>query len=210
MQRNTDLLELEKRAFRSMFQDGMWDIFLGLLFCQFAIAPLLNDLGLGDLGSSVVFLPPLLGAAFLLKYGKKHITAPRLGFVQFAERRKSGIKKIVLFFNISLVLGAVAGLLVFHMRGIGWLYPAVFCAIVAIGSSAAAYYMNYLRFLAYGFLVVVSIITGELLYIHAGVAHHGYPIVFGVTSAIMIICGIYSLVRFLRKYPLFRAEQSNG
>ncbi|MFH1941178.1 MAG: hypothetical protein ABIL68_03660, partial [bacterium] len=61
-----DLKALEKKTFRSTFEDGLWDIFIGLIFLQFAVAPLLNDLGLGDFWSSFVFLPVYLIAMVLL------------------------------------------------------------------------------------------------------------------------------------------------
>ena len=50
------LKEAERKVFKATFQDGMWDIFIGCIVLQFAIAPLLSS-KLGDFWSSVIFLP---------------------------------------------------------------------------------------------------------------------------------------------------------
>ncbi|MCJ7813777.1 hypothetical protein MUP95_10735 [bacterium] len=53
-----NLKELEKKAFRSYFEDGLWDIFVGIILLQFFVIPLyISDLGLGDFWSAVIFLP---------------------------------------------------------------------------------------------------------------------------------------------------------
>ena len=41
MQPEINLKELERRAWRSVFQDGLWDIYLGLLLMAMAILTLL-------------------------------------------------------------------------------------------------------------------------------------------------------------------------
>ena len=39
MTQNINLKALEKKAWRSVFQDGLWDIFLGLLLMAFGLRP---------------------------------------------------------------------------------------------------------------------------------------------------------------------------
>ena len=56
MSQRISLKELEGNLFRSAFQDGLLDIFLGSVILMSAIAPLLSPY-LGDFWSSAVFLP---------------------------------------------------------------------------------------------------------------------------------------------------------
>ena len=57
MTHSRDLKEFEKKAFRATFQDGFLDIFLGIVFAQFAIGQLLTDIGYSDMMSSLIFMP---------------------------------------------------------------------------------------------------------------------------------------------------------
>jgi len=48
MSQTINLKELERKAWRSVFQDGLWDIFLGLLLLAMAIGALLSDIGVPE------------------------------------------------------------------------------------------------------------------------------------------------------------------
>ena len=54
MSEKIDLKELERRAFRSTFQDGLWDIFLGLLLLNMGGGTLLGGSGMSPLWAMVV------------------------------------------------------------------------------------------------------------------------------------------------------------
>ena len=56
MSRQLSLKEAERKAFRTKYDDGLWDILLGCFFSMFAIAPFLSA-SLGDFWSSAVFVP---------------------------------------------------------------------------------------------------------------------------------------------------------
>ena len=122
------LKELEKKAFRSVFQDGLWDIFIGFLFTQFAIAPLLSDQGFSDFWSSAALLPVYLIVLALVMIGKKNVVVPRLGFVQFNKTRKSKIKILILMTTIILLFGIIAAAFFVDLShlNINWLFPATF------------------------------------------------------------------------------------
>jgi len=84
---------------------------------------------------------------------------------------------------------------------IQWLFPATFSLILLIGFSAAAYFLDLIRFYIYGAMNSLAVVVGELLYQFAGAVHHGFPIAFGITSSIMIIVGTVLFVEFVKKYP---------
>ncbi len=197
------LQKLEKRAFRSTFQDGLWDIFIGILFTQFAVAPLLSERGLSDFWNSAIFFPIYMIALAGVMLMKKYVVTPRLGLVQFGKKRKSKFKKLILLTNIILVIGIIAGVFFIDLSNLNikWLFPATFSLILLIGFSVAGYLLDLTRFYIYGAMNGLAVIVGELLYQFAGASHHGFPVAFGVTSGIMIITGIVFFIVFLRRYP---------
>jgi len=200
---NIDLKELERKAFRSVFQDGLWDIFIGFLFTQFAIAPFLSEWGLGDFWSSAVLFPVYMIVLVGVMLAKKYVVAPRLGLVQFNKQRKSKLKKLILMTNIILFFGIIAALFFIDLSNlqIKWLFPATFCLILLLGFSAVAYLLDLARFYIYAAMNCLAVVIGELLYQFADASHHGFPVAFGTTSSIMIVVGLVLLVNFLRKYP---------
>ena len=104
-----DLKKIESRAFTFSFQDGLLDIFLGCVFLQFSVAPLLTDIGFSDLMASVVFIPfyiLILIAFFLLK---KYITKPRIGSFKPGPKRKSKLMLLNLIVFVILLVGFVIG-----------------------------------------------------------------------------------------------------
>ncbi|KAA3662543.1 MAG: hypothetical protein DWQ04_13200, partial [Chloroflexi bacterium] len=84
MTTNIDLKELERRAFKSTFQDGIWDIYLGLMLLPMVIWLLLVAHPDDPSTAAVVltfgfFAVPI----FLFRATKKYLIMPRLGLVQF-------------------------------------------------------------------------------------------------------------------------------
>ena len=54
MSQPISLKEAERKVFQSTANDGLWDIFLGIFFLEFVIAPFLSE-SMGDFWSVAVF-----------------------------------------------------------------------------------------------------------------------------------------------------------
>jgi hypothetical protein len=203
MEQQISLKAAERKVFKSTFQDGLWDIFIGCLILQFAIAPLLSS-RLGDFWSSVVFLPFWVLVFTVIWLVRKSVVTPRLGMVKFGAARKTQLTK---FTTIMLVINLIAFMLgmfsfIYFDITSGYLYPVTFGFIVLMLSSVAAYFLECTRFFIYGCLFVLALIIGEILFTYFRVAHHGFPITFGFTAVIIIATGIVLFLRLLRQYPL--------
>lgn len=207
MSERLDLKQLERRAFRSTFQDGLLDLFIGVAVLAFAMIPLLE--GLGDFWSAMAFLP-VYGLAWLgYRAAKNGITLPRMGSIQPGPARREKVRKVLA--AIALAIGAIAvlGLVVIGLqRGgaalSGWLFPALLGLLALAGFSVAAHLLDLPRLYAYGILVGLAAPVGELLYRNAGATHHGWPITFGVAGGVILLIGLCLLVRFLRTCPVVR------
>ncbi len=208
MPKQISLKAAEQRVFRTAYNDGLWDIFLGCFFLMFAFAPLLSPT-LGDFWSSAVFLP-FLGLVFLVIWlMRKYVVTPRVGIVKFGQARKTKLMKftaLMLVVNVvAFILGTAAALN--FGRVSGQIYSIMFGLIFLICFSIAGYFLDLSRLYIYGLVVGLSPLIGEWLYIHVNAAHHGFPITFGITAGIMILVGSIMFVRLLLNNPV--SEKDN-
>jgi hypothetical protein len=199
----TDLRQAERRAFRTAFQDGLWDILVGCFVLMFAIGPLLSEIGMGDFWSSAVFLP-LWALVYLGIYlVRKHVVAPRSGVVNFGPARKARLLRFNIVIFVVLLVGLALGVLsAVHFGSPGWVHTARFGLIVLLSFAVAAFFLDFPRLYIYGLMLALAPFVGEWLYQRMGAAHHGYPIVFGAATGIILLAGLAQFVRFLRNNPL--------
>jgi hypothetical protein len=202
------LKEIERRAFQFTFQDGLWDIFVGIIYLNFAITANINDWIMSDFWSSIVMLPVnLLGIAGVYA-AKKHIITPRIGLVQFSQRRKKRLRNLTTVLVITLIFGVVLGGYGFYMETVWVIFPIMFAMLNITIFSIAAYSLDVSRFYLYGVWFGLSLPIGDLLkrYTDLGIRHSSFPFYF--TASATIIVGLLLFLRFLRSYPI-PEEQGN-
>ena len=211
MNENIDLKKIEKKAWTSYFQDGLWDILLGLILLNFGIAPLIEDItGITYLLSYNV----VLIVAFIIFYsGKKYITTPRLGKVKFSAERKTKQKKTTLVVALSVLFG----LIVFAFAATDFLsfkttiyFGAILFGINAvIVFSVMAFFLDFNRLYVYGWFFALSIVIVEISRPYVSSTFDNI-IGFGIFGGIILLIGIAYLIRFIQKYPLQTEETFHG
>ena len=210
-----NLSEIEKKAYRSTFQDGLWDIFLGSVLLVLSISALLSNIGTArELHMGVlIVLQILVVAAFTVS--KKRITVPRMGFVKFGCKRKLRITKsrIVLLVSVlaGVVLFLVASLVIqvsqagrsrlLLLAPLGWVVNSI------VVFSFLAYYLDFNRLYLYGVLFALPVPFDVAVRQFTGV--NLSPIAFAVPATVILAVGIVLLVRFLHKYPESRKDMYN-
>lgn len=197
------LKQIEKKAFTAAYGDGLWDILLGCFVLIFAIAPLLS-VSLGDLWSSAVFLPFWALAYLAIRLVRRHVIAPRAGTAKFGRARKAKLRKltvVMVAINLAaLALGLVAASNLGRVSGHA--FAPFLGLIILAGFSVAAHLLGFARLYLYGLLIGLSPLVGEWLYIYKRAAHHGFPLTFSITAAVMIVTGLVLFVRMMREAPL--------
>jgi len=188
-----NLKELERKAFRSFYQDGIWDIFFGLMMFAMYTFTVFNNLenkALRILG--MLFLE--IFAVFFLIYGKKLITAPRLGEVKFSTQRTRNLAKIILVNLFSLIVLAAFAFLknsqpdLFNIENSA-LYSSVGMGVwIAFITSVMAYFLDFDRLYIYA-LIYGSTFSAVLLL--------DLPILFLAASLLILIPGGILFTRFL-------------
>ncbi|HEY95470.1 MAG TPA: hypothetical protein G4O15_11105 [Dehalococcoidia bacterium] len=203
------LKELERKAFRSTYQDGLWDLYFGLIVICMSIFLYRPATGYNPL-NIVLMLISLIGAYALFWAGKRFITLPRMGQVKFGEKRARRKK------TMFIVLGAVVLIQVVFLviQFISWRNPefgdmlntflqeknAMDLAVATIGSLFVgpsmiliAYFIDFPR--GYFIAVMMALAVFLMILLNQPI----YSIIIGILIAVP---GAVLFVRFLRKYPL--------
>ena len=208
MKSTLDLKEIEKRAFRSTYEDGLWDIYYGLMVILMAAILTRPDEGYGWL--NLIFLTGGYAAAYLLfRAGKKYITIPRLGQVKFGEIRKQKNRKmsiilgVFLFLQVLLLAGTALALV--DPKVGSWLddqlagknelllVSLVASMILCVGMSIVTYFSDFTR--GYYIAIMMAVAVFLMLFLERPL----FPLLAGL---LIIIPGLVLLWRFLNKYPL--------
>jgi hypothetical protein len=203
MPETISLKKVEKQAFTSIHNDGLWDIFLGCFLLMFAIAPFLST-SMGDFWSSAVFLP-FWGLIYLMiRWVRKHVVAPRVGTARFGRARLAKLRKFSTGMLIANVIALVLGILAARSAGVvsGQTHTILAGLVFLVGFSAAAYFLDFFRLYLYGLLIGLSPVVGEWLWAHNKAPHHGFPVTFGFTALVAIVVGVVLFVRLVRGNPI--------
>jgi hypothetical protein len=211
------LKELERKAFRSTYQDGLWDLYTGLIVVCMSIF-IYRPAG-GYSPVNIVLALSAMGVAYTLFWvGKKFITLPRMGQVQFGEYRRRRKRTMIIAMSVMVMVQIILFILTllvwsnpewrvnikFHLPGgnnMDLIVAGIGALMVGLGMSLVAYFKDFPR----GFFIAIMIAFAVflMLYLNQPV----YPIVIGL---IIALPGLVLLVRFLQKYPLLQKEKSHG
>jgi hypothetical protein len=207
-----NLKEIEKKAYRSTFEDGLYDICWGLLLIGFGISPLLRE---------VYFPKPLdllllpIAALLTVFLGKKYITIPRLGFVKFRDNYQTKKKKfrriafILIPIQISLIiLVRIKAIPIILNKGSNLTLPIIISIFIIIISIVIAHLINFPRFFIYGLFMAICYPAAEILHHYIETPLDGL-IPFGISGIILLLLGLTYLIRFLNKYPKSSMEVTN-
>ncbi len=214
MSERLELKELERRAYRSFFRDGIWDIYLGLLLLAVGSGPGLATVGAPPLWAGMGGLALAALAMLLFVGGKRYLTVPRLGTVRFGPGRSARRRKTTVVLAVSVLVGAA--LLVVRLAAparlpaLGGIPAAVviFAASCIIVFGLAAYYLDFARLYLYGPLYGAAFPFAVAVHGLADVPQ-SFLAAYGLTAAPMLVIGLVLLIRFLREYPLPRHRPAN-
>ncbi|MBN1538930.1 MAG: hypothetical protein JW939_02210 [Candidatus Thermoplasmatota archaeon] len=188
MTKNRDLKRIEGRLFSSYFQDGAWDVMIGIMMVTMAMRTFI------DHWTVSLFA---LGGVIYVFIIRKFLTVKRLGYARFSSSRKK--KRITMFLIILAANIVTLCLLVASLFGADpsfALRTAVIATLVIITFSTVAYCMEYWRFFIWGIFLTGSILVAETFGLGPG------SIVFLTLGVVITLTGIYYLLGFIRKYPL--------
>ena len=192
---NTNLKDIEKNSFiKSHHEDGLLDIFLGIIFFSWSVNIFINN----DYLHLVVLV---IG---LMAYGitKKRVVQPRIGVVKFGKERMKNTFMVSIILTLSLIFGLVMVLL----PKLGLITKSVSMIVIIVPLNILivfglmANFLSFNRLYWYSILLAASFaaffIMKEILNVQDG----AYFII--ASSLLMIIIGSILFVKFIKKYPL--------
>jgi hypothetical protein len=194
MSQEIDLKQIERKAYLSFYQDGIWDLFIGLSFIGMAVGVLYNNTGI------TAIIPAL--ALVIVPGLKKLITLPRLGYVKLSPEREGKIRKNISALVLLMTFTAVLGGVVFsaYTGNSGWqrwiksLALIPFGAVLSLIAGAVGFLYGIKRVLIYAVLILVVFVIGHILELRP--TFH-----FTVIGLPMTLVGFALLFRFIGKYP---------
>jgi len=174
------------------FQDGMWDIVLGLFFLGWGFT-VLFDLG---------WLP---GATFVSSFYiamglKQKITYPRIGFSRLAETRRRASVSIII--GVVALLGIIVLLPVFNpavQQVLQKYFEFLFGTTLAVAVGLIGYWWRITRWYWYAGMVFILAAVNQWL----GLSFH---LSFIIPGVVILSCGAFLFVLFLRKNPSVSEE----
>jgi len=189
-----NLERLEKETFHQyQSEDGMWDVFMGLLMVFWAMGLLVDS----TLVSLLMLVPP---AVFIA--GKALITVPRLGRVRFNDRRLQRGRTLIAAVVLAVVVSCLLIVAVVQGReGLDRMGDAVFIAMTLVLFSMMAYVLQYWRLVLWGMLLCGGWAVAVYGDRTVGVA------AFLLAGAIVVSVGLMLLRNFMQKYPVIRVEE---
>lgn len=208
MSEQIDLKGIERRAWRSTFEDGLWDIYLGLILFAMGISHLLDRLVMTEGTRTTIYIGVMVAAMLLLFLGKRFMTVPRIGQVKFNAERQKRRKKtaLVLFISVMFGLGMWLAASVFGQAQSNpaetWrpIMPLVYVLNVLVVFGLMGYFMEFERLYFIGVMFAIPLPLDLYLRTHLNVdiGFHLY-----VLCALAVVAvGVANLARFLRTHPL--------
>lgn len=202
-----NLEKLERKAWLSTFSDGLWDLYLGWLLLGLGIPPLLAPTGISRGWSYVVTLAMMALGMVGLWLGKRYLTVPRLGRVEFSEKRANRRRYLgwmiggILILTLLLWFGPRLGTAGLAASAGGETLLVVTVWVVFIGAAFAAigYQFDYPRIYFIGFLYALTVPLDELITLVTGLDLSS--LAFVLPGLLILILGARSLRQFVSKYP---------
>ena len=192
MRFETDPKKIKRKVYMSFFQDGLWDIFLGLFLLGWGFTVWID-------------LPWLPGAIFVgffwLVLGlKKMITYPRIGHATPTEQRsrtlKIAIAGVVVLAAVIFLLPIVARGEVQFMRNY---FEFLFGSMIAIAVALIGYWWRIYRWYLYAGMVFLFFVFNQW-------SELSFSLSFIMPGGVITLSGLNILYRFLHRYPVVSQE----
>jgi hypothetical protein len=207
----TDLHQIQRRIIQlTSFEDGLWDLLLGIIFMLLAIYPVTREL-LGPVWNVVLFLSLLALVVVGQLVVRYLVSVPRIGY---ARPRRSPKLRLLLIITVVMVL-ITFGLVVLTLlspgsvsspsapaeasTGRGYLVELIVLLVLGGLFSAMGYVFGVTRLYFYGWMLGLANLTSIYMAHNAGWT---FQLPLAVAAGIILLVGSVLLVRFLRKYAV--------
>jgi len=198
--------KLEKKAWRTTFDDGIIDIYLGILLASFGPSTALHDILPVPLN---ILLGPLMigfGLTFFI-LSKKYLIKPRIGIVKFGRKRKVRNLRIFVVLSVNQVFLLILYLINLYSNegGFTFLYLLEGLLILTLPLCFVAYFLQFNRLYVYALLWGCAFFLADISSLIVPIPFN-FLFSYLTLGGMIIIMGTIYLIRFLKKYPFPKEE----
>lgn len=204
-----NLRDMQKRGQQYWYEDGLWEITIGLLFVFYAayygvvgLLPEESDVrSIMSVGYVVVVPGTMLVASWIVHRLKERITAPRTGHITVARQSGHIVRTV-------LLAAVVAGATVVGALLIETLYVPVLVGGggMAIALGLTSYRVGIRRMIA---PAIVSLLAGFVLSVTTHEPEPAFSFLFGSVGLVIAMLGAVTLSRYLRRNPEQQDEETD-
>lgn len=206
--RDLSLRAMEARSWKAWQQDGLFDMYFGILFLAIGVSALVEALGAPAPVRLATLVVLQFGGVLLFWLARRRYTTPRQGAVRFAPPRVR--RTYTLRFALAACVLLLAGLVASTALGLSPLHcfsqlgayalPTAVAVVVGLPLVAIATFLQFPRVLVHAALFI----TAGFALTAAG---HNFmspipgAIAFGACGSTSFAIGTFYFVRFLRRVP---------
>lgn len=198
------------------FEDGLWDITLGLIFLALGVFPLTRT-WLGPTLNFGLYLAFLAIVVIVLQFARKNISAPRIGIV---KNLRSKARIVIITILVCFVLLTLALVVITHISNqsspdltevtsahseTDYTVDVIMGVVVIVIFSLIGFAFGIRRSHLYGVLIGGGNLASTFLSHEYGFSYN-LPLVLAALTIILI--GVYLLLRFMRNYPVASDESA--
>ena len=196
MERELNLKKLERNTAAVIFQTGIVDIVIGLIFSVTALAMLYDDI---RYYIDILFIVPPI----FIFFAKKYIVDPRMGYVAFSRKRVRRSRllsisiTIFLVIMVSMTFFGAGNNSIAEIVNPRWIITGIIFSICI----SIAYFLEYRRMYLYAFILSGAFHFSEVLREHPEIVLNN-GMAYLIASIIILYIGGYYLATFLKKYRI--------
>jgi hypothetical protein len=190
-----NLKQLEKNTAAVIFQTGLVEIAIGLIWIVSSLAMIFDNI---SYYIDILFVVPLIFIILAIRY----IATPRMGMVKLARKRMRRNTWFIVTVTVFLVIMVILTITgngnpnAVHISG-RWIISGIILFIC----TTIAYFLNFKRMYLYAFLFTGAFNLSEEIRKNPGIISDG-AYVYLIVSFLLIVIGCIYLISFLKKYPL--------
>lgn len=202
MKNNLTGKTLEKKTYRMLYRDGIFDLAFGSMLIIYSINMYLdiNNIDTPFIMRILIVPVVLIFAAIKLLYTQK-----RIGYVKFrrTRNRKILVTFIVatsaLIFTTIIYILAAGGNMDYSDKNV-WLHLLIEFIFLLSVFFLLAYYTDYYKFYLIGLAMAFGMPVSIYLEPYLGTRYYGLALVF-IIGTFLLASGVIMLITFLNKFP---------
>ena len=215
-----ELAKLARQVQQAYYEDGLADIFLGVIFLGLAAFFTLLASGITFLWIMILALNPLFFIP-LIERAKQRWVYPRAGYVKPKPLPETNTCKALLVLTSGVLLLILPALGLFLVSGyaglffwLSWIAPTTFGLLMSIGLFYIAYKHHITRY--YLFAVILPLIGAIVPWLDLSFSSAYAAFLttltfqFAITSLFALFAGTVLFLRFLHRYPIEATDAAEG